>query len=139
MNLVLDNSVCMRWCFGDGKPGDLVFAERVMDALVTDQALVPAIWSFEVANVLSRAEHHGMIDAAHSTEFLSLLHKLRIVTDPASIEHVLADTLHLARRHHLSAYDAAYLELAMREKLPLATLDAELRKAAKRAHVALFK
>ncbi|MEO9079195.1 MAG: type II toxin-antitoxin system VapC family toxin [Rhodanobacter sp.] len=137
--MVLDNSVVMRWCFGDGKPADLAYAGKVLDALAADSALVPVIWGLEVANVLSRAEHHALIDAAHSASFLTMLQKLRIVTDAAGTEHALTDTLHLARQHLLTAYDAAYLELALRERLPLATLDVGLRKAAKQAAVKLFQ
>ncbi len=136
--MVLDNSVAMRWCFGDGKRADLAYAEKALDVLAMDSARVPAIWALEVANVLSRAERQGLIDAAHSASFLTMLQKLRIVTDAVGTQHALTDTLHLARQHLLSAYDAAYLELALREVLPLATLEAGLRKAAKRAGVRLF-
>lgn len=129
----------MRWCFGDGKRTDLAYAEKTMDVLTTGSALVPTIWGLEVANVLTRAEHHGYIDTAHSTKFLAALNALRIVTDTSSAEHALTDTLHLARRFRLSAYDAAYLELAQRKGFTLATLHADLRKAAGKAGVPVFQ
>lgn len=138
MSLVLDNSVTMRWCFGDGSPADLAYAEKTMDALVASSALVPTIWGLEVANVVARAERRGLIDTAHSTSFLAKLCKLRITPDPVSADHALTDTLDLARRHNLSAYDAAYLELALREALPLASLDADLRAACRKAGCTLF-
>lgn len=139
MKLVLDNSVCMRWCFGDGMPADLAYAESAMEALAAGSATVPAIWSLEVANVLVRAEHTHLIDEAHSAAFLTTLRKLRITTDPAGAEHALTDTLNLARRHGLSAYDAAYLELALREHMPLATLDTNLRQACRKSGAAVFE
>lgn len=110
-----------------------------MDALSVGSALVPTIWGLEVANVLTRAEHHGYIDTTHSTKFLAALNELRITTDASSAEHALTDTLHLARRFRLSAYDAAYLELAQRKGLALATLDVDLRRAAKQAEVSVFE
>lgn len=128
----------MRWCFGDGKPSDLAYAEMVMDALSGEPAKVPAIWSLEVANVLVRAEQQGVIDNTHSSAFLAMLRKLPIMTDTDGILHALTETLNLARHYRLSSYDAAYLELALREGFAIATLDADLRKAAKRAGASLF-
>lgn len=138
MSLVLDNSVAMRWCFGDGKPEALDYAAKVARKLRTDSALVPAVWGLEVANVLARAESSGQLALDKSDEFLSLLKSMRIEADPTTAEHALTDTLSLARQHHLSAYNAAYLELALREQLPLATLDADLRAASKTAGGTLY-
>lgn len=128
----------MRWCFGDGKPSELAYASRVLDEIRTAAALVPAIWPLETANVLARAESRGLISEDRSTAFVALLRGMRIEFDQATASHALTDTLALARRHHLSAYDAAYLELAIRRQLPLATLDVDLRKAARRAGMKLF-
>lgn len=128
----------MRWCFGDGKPADLAYATKVMESLAQGAALVPSIWKLEVANVLARAEHRKLIDSAHSAAFLAILQDLPIITDPSGEDTVFTNTLQLARQHRLSAYDAAYLELAIREQLPLATLDADLRKAAKRTTARLY-
>lgn len=138
MSLVLDNSVAMRWCFGDGKPEALDYAAKVARKLRTDSARVPAIWGLEVANVLARAESRGELTVDTSDEFLVLLKSMRIEVDPSTANHALADTLDLARRHNLSAYDAAYLELALRETLPLASLDADLRAACSKAGGTLF-
>lgn len=138
MNLVLDNSVTMRWCFGDGMPEDLEYAGRVLDALSEGTAHVPPLWHLEVANVLVRAEHHGHVNPSHSDAFLALLQKLDVITDAESTQHVITDVLALARAQNLTAYDAAYLELAKRKQLPLATLDAHLRQACTSAGVTVF-
>ena len=138
MSFVLDNSVTMRWCFGDGKPSELDYAARMLDALKGTSAQVPAIWGLEVANVLARAEDRGLITEARSEAFLAVLRRLRIEADPETFGQSLGSILQLARRYRLSSYDAAYLELALREGLALATLDEGLRKAAKRAGLILM-
>ena len=138
MNFVLDNSVSMRWFFGDGKPQELLYARNVLVAMKTSGALVPATWGLEVANVIARAESKLLVTEAHSSQFMDLLNEISIVVDPATFTHALGDTLQLARRYKLSAYDASYLELALRRGLPLASLDEDLHKAAKKAGVAKF-
>lgn len=138
MSFVLDNSVAMCWLLADGRPADVAYAESVLDALATQQAVVPSLWALEAANVLAKAESRAVITEARSQAFIVLLERLDIVTDAATPAHALNDTLHLARRFKLSAYDAAYLELALRKGLPLATLDDALAKAAKKAGVLRF-
>lgn len=138
MSFVLDNSVTMRWFFGDGKPQELVYAGKVLDAMKQDNALVPATWGLEVANVIARAEAKGLVTEARSGTFLEMLDGVDIELDAATFAHALSDTLQLARRYNLSAYDASYLELALRSGLPLATLDEHLQKAAKKAGVKMF-
>ena len=138
MSLVLDNSVTMRWCFGDGKVSELDYAADVARALRTDSAVVPSIWGLEVANVLTRAEFQKAITKDQSAAFLALLGAMRIDIDTSTGNHALTDTLLHTRRYRQTAYDASYLELAQRTQFPLATLDADLRKAAKRAGVKLF-
>lgn len=137
MSFVLDNSVTMRWCFGDGKPSELAYAAGILDTLRGTSAQVPSIWGLEVANVLARAEDRGLITEARSEAFLALLRRLRIEADVETFAQSLGSTLQLARRYRLSSYDAAYLELALRGSLALATLDEDLRKAAKRAGVSI--
>jgi len=138
MNFVLDNSVAMRWFFGDGKPQELVYAGNVLDAMKDTSALVPVTWGLEVSNVIARAEAKGLVTEARSEAFLELLQGVDIEVDAATFSHALSDTLQLARRYRLSAYDASYLELALRAGLPLATLDEDLQKAAKKAGVKRF-
>lgn len=139
MILVLDNSIVMRWFFGDGKPGNLAYAGRVLEALEADRALVPATWCMEAANVIARAQARGIVTEARSAAFLGLLQDLDIEVDPDTVQHALSSTLQLARRYGLSAYDASYLELALRKAAPLATLDEGLQRAAKRAGAARFR
>lgn len=138
MRFVLDNSVAMRWLFGDGSEHDLAYAGHVLDVLADPdaQAVVPSVWHLEVANVIARAEARGLITEARSLKFLGLLEGLAVTTDAETAHHAPGGTLQLARRFSLSAYDAAYLELALRQGLPLATLDAGLRQAADKAGVA---
>ena len=138
MSFVLDNSVTMRWFFGDGKPHELTYAGRVLDAMKVANALVPMTWGLEVANVIAKAEAKALVTEARSGAFLEMLEDLGIEVDPATFAHALSDTLQLARRYKLSAYDASYLELALRSGMPLATLDEDLQKAAKKAGVKKF-
>lgn len=138
MRFVLDNSVTMRWFFGDGKPQELAYAGRVLDAMQEAQALVPVTWGLEVANVIAKAEEKALVTEARSGAFLEMLEDVDIEVDVATFAHALSDTLQLARRYKLSAYDASYLELALRSGLPLATLDEDLQKAAKKAGVKKF-
>jgi predicted nucleic acid-binding protein len=138
VSFVLDTSVTMRWFFGDGKPQELAYAGKVLDAMKDASALVPVIWGLEVANVIARAEAKGLVTEARSGEFLALLEGVDIEVDAATFAHALSDTLQLARRYKLSAYDASYLELALRSGIPLATLDEDLQKASKKAGVKKF-
>ncbi len=138
MNFVLDTSVTMRWFFGDGKPQDLVYAAKVLDAMKDADALVPVTWGLEVANVIAKAEAKGLVTEARSGAFLEMLEGAEIEVDAATFAHALSDTLQLARRYKLSAYDASYLELALRSGMPLATLDEDLQKAARKAGVKKF-
>lgn len=138
MSFVLDNSVTMRWFLGDGKPLELAYAGKVLDAMKDTKALVPAIWRLEVANVIAKAEATALVSEARSEAFLEMLEDLDIEVDASTSAHALSSTLQLARRYRLSSYDASYLELALRLGLPLATLDEELQKAAKKAGVKKF-
>lgn len=138
MSFVLDNSVTMRWFFGDGKPQELAYAGKVLDAMRQDSALVPMTWGLEVANVIVRAEAKALVTEARSGAFLEMLEGVDIEVDAATFAHALSGTLQLARRYKISAYDASYLELALRLGVPLATLDEELQKAAKKAGVKKF-
>ena len=138
MSFVLDSSVTMRWFFGDGKPQELAYAGKVLDAMRQDSALVPMTWGLEVANVIVRAEAKALVTEARSGAFLEMLEGVDIEVDAATFAHALSGTLQLARRYKLSAYDASYLELALRLGVPLATLDEDLQKAAKKAGVKKF-
>jgi len=117
-------------------PGfDSFFWEK---SLVNIPYIVSGIWSLEVANVIARAEIKFGLTEARSADFLHALQQMQIQTDAITHQLAFGDIVHLARRYNLSAYDAAYLELALRTGLPLATLDDALRKAGKKAGVQLF-
>lgn len=137
---VLDASVTMSWLLGDARPSDRSYADAVLDALRAPDALacVPVTWGLEIANVVARAEARGLVEEAQSEAFLEMLSSTAIRPDDATFARALTDTLHLARRYGLSSYDASYLELALRDGLPLATLDTDLAKAARRAGVKRF-
>ena len=138
---VLDASVTMSWLLSDGKPADRAYARAVLEALKASatHADVPVTWGLEAANVIARAEARGLLSEAQSEAFLEMLGSAPIRVDEATFSKSLADTLHLARRHGLSSYDASYLELALRTGLPLATLDRDLANAARKAGVKRFK
>ena len=109
MSFVLDNSVTMRWFFGDGRPRELAYAIGILDSLKEASARVPVTWGLEVANVIARAEAKGLVTEARSEAFLELLAGVNIDVDAATHAHALSGTLQIARRYRLSAYDASYL------------------------------
>ena len=109
MRFVLDNSVTMRWLFGDGSLDDLDYASRIIGLMEAEgaEAVVPSLWPLEVAVVIVRAEAKGLLVEARSAEFLGVLQEMAISTDAETPEHALNDTLQLARRFKLSSYDAS--------------------------------
>lgn len=127
MNLVLDCSIAMAWCFEDEATE---FTDSVLDLLGEGSAKVPSIWPLEVANVLAISERKGRTNQAKITQFLQLLGDLPITVDAKTGEKAFTDVLTLARTNRITSYDAAYLELALREGLPLATLDGGLKRVA---------
>ena len=135
-SFVLDNSVAMRWCFESGAHP---YADSVLNRLATgDTAFVPVLWLYEASAVLSRAQNTGTLAAPKAAEFITELRSLNIIADDAGVARVLTDVHRLALSHHLTSYDAAYLELAIRLNLPLATLDDKLIRAARAAGVAVL-
>jgi predicted nucleic acid-binding protein len=135
---VLDNSVAMRWLLASEKAADQTYAEAVLKTLTDADARVPNLWHLEAVNVLLAAEKNGTIDAGIAEAFIAHLDSLPIQVDSLTAQQAFNRTLALARAYKLSTYDAAYLELALREGLPLATLDKDLIKAAKKANVQLY-
>src|SRR3990172_11920753 len=121
MPFVVDNSVTVAWCFvEEGTP----YTEGIHDRLRETHALVPAIWPLELRNVLLVAERRRRITQADTVSFLQVLDGLSIILDMAALTDSLNAVVALGRQHGLTAYDACYLELAMRHGLPLATQDA---------------
>lgn len=135
MNFVLDASVTLAWCFED-EGGE--YALRVLEALQASEAVAASLWPLEVANGLAVAQRRERLDASSARRFMELVLALPIAVDPVSRSPALTGTYDLARRRSLSAYDAAYLELAVRLAIPLATLDTRLREAAGAEGVPLF-
>jgi predicted nucleic acid-binding protein len=135
MSFVLDNSVAMLWLLPQSNPAGLAIAQKVLDRLQDAGAQVPSLWHLEAANVMAKCLRQEKITQAQTSTFVTLLEALDISTDTETSLRALHDTLDLARRYSLSAYDAAYLELALRKSLPLATLDAQLNAAARQAGV----
>jgi predicted nucleic acid-binding protein len=127
---VLDASVTLAWCFEDEATQD---TDAVLERLTEDVAIAPALWELEVVNVLLLAERRGRITESQSARFVALLTQLPIHVDSAGTD--MGAVLAAGRHHRLTAYDAAYLVLAEREGIPLATLDAKLRTAAQAAGV----
>ena len=132
---MLDCSVTMAWCFGD-EAGS--YADAVLDSLADGEAIVPSIWPLEVANVLAVAERRGRIRESDSARFVELLKALPIAVEDTPFARATGAVLSLAREHALSAYDACYLELAMRTGVALASHDKGLRRACRRSGVLLF-
>ncbi len=133
--LVIDSSVAIAWCFPDERD---TYSQSVLDALASRQAIVPDLWHLEVANTLIVGERHKRSTQANTVTWLGFFNSLPIAVDEETKAHVFGDTPSLAREHGLSAYDAAYLELAMRRGLPLATLDKKLKTAAAAVGVPLY-
>ncbi len=126
---VLDASVTLCWCFENQATA---YTEDLLDRMAAgDEASVPFVWPLEVANALVRAERRKTLKVAQVTGFLDELSAWPIQVDTGGVGRTFQEILSVARLQNLSAYDAAYLELAIREGLPLATLDDELRKAAR--------
>ncbi|KJH69595.1 type II toxin-antitoxin system VapC family toxin [Aliterella atlantica] len=127
MQFVLDCSVAISWCLVDE---DNDYANSVLTIMPDAEAFVPGIWSLEIANVLLVAERRNRMSQDQSQEAIALLQLLLIQVDPATDANALGTTLILGRQETLAAYDAAYLELALRLGLPLATIDTRLAAAA---------
>jgi predicted nucleic acid-binding protein len=131
MPMVVDVSVMACWHFEDERNDR---ADAIQNRLIEDAAIVPSQWWFEMRNVLLVGERRGRATVEQTAEFLDTLREFSIEVALLPDEGAVMD---LARRHRLTVYDAAYLELAMRERLPLATFDGELMAAARAEGVAL--
>ncbi len=129
---VVDNSVVMAWCFQDESSP---YADSVLEKLTAATVLVPAVWILEVVNVLLAAERKNRLCESDSSRFLNLLALLPIEVSRESPELRMEELLYLGRSCGLSSYDAAYLNLAIREGLPIATQDEKLRNAAQKLSV----
>jgi predicted nucleic acid-binding protein len=127
VSLVLDSSVALAWVYADETTDAIL---RVFDSVRLEGAWIPGLWRWEIANVLQLNAKRGR----HSVDFrdgaFASLALLPLKLDAEADRQAWSATLHLAERHGLTVYDAAYLEIASRRKTPLATLDRQLRAAA---------
>ncbi len=136
MTFVVDASVTMSWCFEDEATP---YTESVLERLLEFEAVAPAIWPLEVANILLLGEQRGRIPRPKTEAFVRVLKELRVSVEESTPESVLGPVLQIGREYGLTSYDASYLELAMRRALPLATLERRLADAAGQAGVALVE
>ena len=135
MSFVLDCSATLAVFLEDEQQSTFtVFRERLMSR----GAVVPSLWLLEVANSLTVAMRLRRIDAVFRQQVLAVLRMMAIEIDEGMTETVMLQIMALADLHHLSVYDAAYLELAQRRHLPLATLDRQLLQAANVAGIAMI-
>ena len=135
MTLVLDSSVALAWVYADEGTERI---QQLVERVIVAGAYVPTLWRLEVANSLLMAVRKGRIDAAFRDAALRDLAELNIMADLQTDVFAWSSTLRLAEKHRLTIYDAAYLELALRLGLPLASLDKELRAAGDAAGVTLL-
>jgi predicted nucleic acid-binding protein len=136
MKFVLDCSVTMAWCFEDETNS---YTERVLDSFQNGfEARVPPIWQLEVVNVLLVGIRKKRIQPMIAHHFKNALSNLSINIDRGASDRVFDTVFELAKEFELSAYEAAYLELAAREQIPIATQDSALIKAAKKQKIMIF-
>ena len=135
MSLVLDSSATLAWIYAEETTNAV---RHLFDIVAEDGAVVPAIWRLEVANSLTVAARRGRIDIEFRNAALADLALLDITTDPQTDAYSWTTTLSLADRFRLTLYNAAYLELAHRRSLPLASLDEELRAAGRALGIPLL-
>jgi predicted nucleic acid-binding protein len=127
MSFVVDTSIALAWCFDDER------TQPVVDLLYRvgqTGAVAPILWPLEALNALLMAERRRRVDAGRRHRLVGFLRALPVTLDAETADQAWTATIRLAQRHRLTVYDAAYLELAQRRKLPLATLDEDLIKAA---------
>jgi predicted nucleic acid-binding protein len=131
---VLDNTVTMTWCFAEEATE---YTRALLSRLsnLTDSAVVPVLWLYEVVNVVELAFRKGRITSEKAAAFLESLADLPIEVENPSRTQVFVAARALAAQHQLTSYDAAYLELCIRHNLPMASLDGKLSRAAVAAGV----
>ena len=134
--IVIDASVALAWCFPD-EASD--YADGVLAELDDQTVIVPAIWSIEITNALLVGERRKRIRQPEVRRFVELLQGLTIVEDRQPFADTVSNVLPLAREFGLSAYDATYLDVAVRHAAPLATLDGALQKAGHAAGIRILR
>ena len=135
MSFVVDNSVALAWCFEDEQTAAIM---ALLDRVTDEGAVAPQLWPIEALNGLLTAERRGRIDCEVRQRLAGFLQALPIKIDDETASRSWTTTAHLAEQHHLTAYDATYLELALRKGFPLATKDEDLIKAARRNGITIL-
>lgn len=135
MTLVLDASMTIAWLFDDERTDA---AHEIMMRVVANGALVPSLWRLEVANMLRNAVRRGRCDDDFAERSLTRLGQFKLRIDDETDQHAWGATRELSQEQGLTVYDAAYLELALRKALPLASCDRELIEAAERRSVEIL-
>lgn len=133
MSLVLDASAALAWIFERTDPDEIALADQLLDEIATQPVRVPGLWHLEVANALLVAERRGVAKEAEVIDYRQRLARLPIITDDIEIAARQEMIMALGRQFQLTAYDATYLELALRNGSTLATFDARLAAAMKQA------
>jgi len=136
LSFVLDASVALCWCFEDEADR---YARSIFPVLRTTPAVVPAIWPAEFGNGLMVAERRKRISQVAVSELLTAFRELPIRIEPAISSERLPQLVSMARQHGLSVYDTLYLDIALEQELPLATIDKQMKRAARKMGVELFK
>ena len=134
--IVIDASIALAWCFRDEQTASV---QNLLEELQQGSATVPTLWPLEVANGLALAERRKRITAAESAQLVALFATLDIIIDAETTSRAFTRILDLAREERLTAYDASYLELAMRLGIPLASKDRHLCDAAERVGVNVLR
>jgi len=134
--IVVDASVALAWCFPDEASE---YADGVLVALEGRTVIVPAVWALEITNAVLVAERRKRVKQQDVRRFVELLGGLTIIEHSQTVADTVRHVLPLARAYNLSAYDAAYLDVAVRQAAPLATLDRALQKAGRSAGLKIFK
>lgn len=132
---VLDCSVAMSWCFDDEK---IEHSKNILELFKQMRSVVPSIWPLEVSNVLRVAERQERITTIDSDMFLDLVNSLPIDIDAGLNTLFCRQILKITRKHAISSYDAAYLELALRYDIPLASFDRNLCLVAKKEGIKIL-
>ena len=132
---VLDCSITLSWLLPDEKKSSAYKGDFFLDVIAEQGTIVPILWPLEIGNALLYAERRSRIRRDQRKKILNLLEALPITVDTDTNRHAWHETIHLAQEFQLTLYDAAYLELALRQALPLATFDTALIKAAMKKNI----
>ena len=136
-SFVIDASATLPWCFEDEATA---YTEGLLNRCAAgEEVMVASIWPLEITNGLLSAQRRGRVTAERVEQFLAQILRFRIQVEPFTMQQAVREVRQLAQTHQLTAYDAVYLELALRFQLPLATLDKELITAANAAGVRLVE